>query len=309
MPDNLDAALREPLVVYTIATALTVGLVAGLLAIVHIPGSWTPIRTWLVMLPIILGTLWAGELARSPLPWTLLVMVVSILAFCEFARVTGLDKEALFVVVVIGTIVAEAVAAFVQRYDFFVAIPAWGILALCLVPIARNRTEGMLNRLALSIVAVIFYGYFLAHLSYLEQSPLGLGYLLFVTLLTQLNDALGYLYGKTLGRHRWTPISPNKTLEGCALALATTIGLTFLQAWLAFPHVPAWGVLAAGVIVGLGGQVGDLTMANVKRNVGVKDFGSLLPGHGGLTDRVNSLMITAPVFAHVMGYLFGGFPR
>ena len=92
------------------------------------------------------------------------------------------------------------------------------------------------------------------------------------------------------------------------MAAATTIALAFAQWQIAMPNVPAWGVFAAGIIVGIGGQVGDLTMANVKRSAGVKDFGTLLPGHGGMTDRVNSLMVTAPAFAHFMGFLFGGFP-
>lgn len=313
MTIDLDAVLQDPLAVATIATTAAILLVAVLLFVVRIPGSWTPIRTWLVMLPLILGTLWLGRVwplraGGEALPWTVLVGAVSLLAFREFARVTGLYRETLFVAVVAGAIVAEGASAYLQRYDFFMATPTWAILGLCLVPIARNRTEGMLQWLALAIVGVVFYGYFLAHLSYLAQSPRELGYLLFVVLLTQLNDALGYLYGKTLGRHRWTPISPNKTVEGSALALVTTILLSFAFAPIAFPWVPPWGVLAAGVIVGLGGQVGDLTMANVKRNVGVKDFGTVLPGHGGLTDRVNSLMITAPAFAHFMGFLFGGFP-
>ena len=75
-----------------------------------------------------------------------------------------------------------------------------------------------------------------------------------------------------------------------------------------FPDLPWPGVLLAGLIIAVGGQIGDLTMANVKRNAGVKDFGTILPGHGGFTDRLNSSMITAPAFAHIMGYLYGGFP-
>jgi len=299
---------EQPLLFYTAATAVVVVVVSALLAIVRVPGVWVPIRTWLVMLPIALGALWLGEIWERQLVWIVLVAVVSILAFKEFGRVTGLYRERLFVVVVYGAIIAEAIAAFAQRYDFFMAIPTWAVLILAAVPVVERRTEGMLQAFALSVVGVVFFGYFLAHLSYLSRSPDGLGYLLFVLLMTQLNDAFGFIFGKTLGRHRWTPISPNKTVEGSLLALATTVVLTFLQAPIAFPWVPPWGVLAAGLIVGVGGQIGDLTMANVKRNVGVKDFGHVLPGHGGLTDRVNSLMVTAPAFAHFMGFLFGGFP-
>jgi phosphatidate cytidylyltransferase len=158
------------------------------------------------------------------------------------------------------------------------AIPTWAVLAMALVPIVLRRTEGMLQWYALSIVGAIFFGYFLAHLSFLYGSSKGLGYLLFVLLMTQLNDALQYIYGKAVGRHRWTPISPNKTVEGSLLAGITIVPLTFLQAPVAFPWVPPIGVLAAGLIVTIGGQVGDLTMANVKRNAGVKDFGTILPG-------------------------------
>ncbi len=301
---DLQGALQQPLVFYTVATAVMVVGVSLLLAVIRLPGVWVPIRTWLVMLPIALGALWIGTWA-----WALLVVAVSFVAFKEFAKVTGLYRERPFVLVVYAAIVVENVAAFVGAYDIFMATPMWASLAILIVPIALNRTEGMLQCVALSVVGIIFHGYFLAHLTYLAHSDPSYGYVLYVVLGTQLNDALGFLYGKTLGRHRWTPISPNKTLEGSILAAATTILLAFPQWPIAFPQVPAWGVVAAGVIVGVGGQVGDLTMANVKRNVGVKDFGTLLPGHGGITDRVNSLMVTAPVFAHFMGYLFGGFPN
>ena len=304
MDVDLVAVLQEPLPFYTVATIVMIVGVSALLAIIRLPGVWVPIRTWLVMLPIVLGALWIGTWA-----WAILVGVVSVIAFKEFAKVTGLYRERAFVVVVYVAIVVENVAAFAGAYDIFMATPTWAVLALLLVPIALNRTEGMLQDVALSTVGVIFFGYFLAHLTYLAQSEPTYGYVLYVVLGTQLNDALGFLYGKTLGRHRWTPISPNKTLEGSILAAATTMLLAFGQWWIAFPQVPWWGVVAAGFIVGFGGQIGDLTMANVKRNVGVKDFGSVLPGHGGVTDRVNSLMVTAPAFAHFMGYLFGGFPN
>jgi phosphatidate cytidylyltransferase len=300
---SIDELASDPLRFYTVATVVTVIVVSGLLALVRLPGAWIPLRTWFVILPIALGAMWLGQGA-----WTILVALVSILAFKEFARVTGLYRQPLFVLLVYGAVVAENYFAFVGRYDVFMAVPTWAVLALALVPIVLRRTEEMLQWFALSIVGVVFFAYFLAHLSYLYGSSLGLGYLLFVLLMTQLNDALQYIYGKAFGRHRWTPISPNKTIEGSVLAGLTIVLLTFLQSSIAFPTVPPVGVLAAALLVTIGGQVGDLTMANVKRNAGVKDFGTILPGHGGLTDRLNSLMVTAPAFAHFMGYLFGGFP-
>jgi phosphatidate cytidylyltransferase len=301
---GLDELTGDPLRFYTVAAIVTIAVVSALLAALRLPGAWIPLRTWFLILPIALGAMWLGREA-----WTVLIAVVSIAAFREFARVTGLDRQRLFVLLVYGGVITENCFAYLDRYDVFMAIPTWAVLSLALVPIVLRRTDGMLHWYALSIVAVVFYAYFLAHLSYLFGSSLGLGYLLFVLLMTQLNDALQYIYGKAVGRHRWTPISPNKTVEGSVLAGATVVLLAFLQAPIAMPTVPPLGVLAAGLIVTIGGQIGDLTMANVKRNTGVKDFGALLPGHGGLTDRLNSLMVAAPAFAHFMGYLFGGFPR
>src|SRR2546427_167374 len=119
---------------------------------------------------------------------------------------------------------------------------------------------------------------------------------------------IAFLFGKLLGRRHWTVLSPNKTVEGSLGALAFSIAFAFVNWPLAFPELPWWGALGLGVIVGAGGQIGDLTLANFKRNVGIKDFGNLLPGHGGVLDRLNSLTLVAPVALHFVRFFFDGFP-
>jgi phosphatidate cytidylyltransferase len=296
------AILSDPLRAYTAAALAAMLVIAGVVSVARIGAAWTPMRTWLLILPALLVPIWLGAGT-----WTAFVAIISILGFKEFGRVSGLYAERPFVLVVYAGIVAINLAAFFRLNGEFLVAPFWTVLALTLVPIALNRTEGTLQWFALSVMGLTFYGFFLGHLSWLAQTPFGIGPLLYVVLATQLNDVLAFLFGKRFGRHRWTTLSPNKTVEGSLLAVVATVALTFLQAPIAFPHVPPWGVLLAGLTVGVGGQVGDLTMALVKRSAGVKDFGHLLPGHGGITDRVNSLMITAPVFVHGMGFLFGRF--
>jgi phosphatidate cytidylyltransferase len=293
----------DPLRFYTVVTAIGFGLMGLVIAALRVAVAWPPYRTWVFMLPLVFAALWLGVAG-----WAVLVTVISIYAFKEFAKATGLYRDTLFVLVVYAAIVAMNLFAFLPHYGFFMVAPLWAVAALTIIPIVLNRTAGMLQAFALSVVGVVYFAWFLAHLTYLAQAPTGLGYVLYVVLATQFNDALAFLFGKTLGRHRWTVISPNKTVEGSLFALGAAIALAFLNWGVAFPHLPWWGVLSAGLIVGVGGQVGDLTMANVKRNVGIKDFGTLLPGHGGLLDRVNSLMLVAPVFFHFMGYFFGPFP-
>src|SRR5437867_3291789 len=94
----------------------------------------------------------------------------------------------------------------------------------------------MLQAFALSVVGIVYFAWFLAHLTYLAHAPAGLGFVIYVVLATQFTDAVAFLFGKKIGRHRWTVISPNKTIEGSLFALATSIALAFLNSGVAFPQ-------------------------------------------------------------------------
>ena len=99
-------------------------------------------------------------------------------------------------------------AAVFGRFGLFMVAPVWAVGLLTLVPIVRNRTEGMLQGFALSVVGVVYFAWFLAHLTYLAIWQDGLGLVIYVVLATQLNDVLAFLTGKLFGRHRWTVLSP-----------------------------------------------------------------------------------------------------
>lgn len=291
---------EDPLRAYTVIVAAAVVVLAAVVLVARISAAWVPIRTWLIMLPVLFVPLWLG----APW-WAAFVSLIGIFGFKEFAKTTGLYRELGFVVVVYLFIAAANLAAFVRHDGVFITLPMWSLLALTLLPIVLNRVEDMVQWFALSVMGFTFYGFFLAHLTWLAGTPIGLGPLLYVLTATILSDVLAFLFGKRVGRRHWTRISPNKTVEGSLLAFIGTVALAFVHWPLALSHLPWHGVLLAGIIVAVGAQVGDLTMALVKRNAGVKDFGSLLPGHGGITDRVNSLMITAPAFVHAIGFLYG----
>jgi len=133
---------------------------------------------------------------------------------------------------------------------------------------------------------------------------MGPGLLLLLILLTQFNDVAQYVWGKSLGRTKVLPtVSPGKTVAGLAGGVATTVVLaTFLGPLLT---VMDWQrSLVAGVIIGLGGFLGDVTLSALKRDLGVKDSGATLPGHGGILDRVDSLTFTAPLFFHFVFYWY-----
>jgi phosphatidate cytidylyltransferase len=126
---------------------------------------------------------------------------------------------------------------------------------------------------------------------------------LYLVFLTQFNDVAQFLFGKALGRHKVVPkVSPGKTWEGLLGGLATTIALAMLLApWLT-PLLPREAAVA-GIIIGLGGFIGDIVVSALKRDLGIKDSGTLLPGHGGILYRIDSLTYTAPLFFHYVLYL------
>jgi phosphatidate cytidylyltransferase len=138
-----------------------------------------------------------------------------------------------------------------------------------------------------------------------EPASAGAGLLLFLILLTELNDIFQYLWGRSLGHVPIAPhVSPRKTWAGFIGGVATTTALAaIIGPWLTFlDRGPA---LVAAAIIGLAGFAGDLSISAVKRDLGVKDSGTALPGHGGILDRIDSLTYTAPLFFHFVWYSYG----
>jgi phosphatidate cytidylyltransferase len=135
--------------------------------------------------------------------------------------------------------------------------------------------------------------------------PFGVGPLVFLLLVTQFNDVAQYMAGKAFGRRKISPsVSPNKTVEGFAGGVIATIVLSAILFSFLTPLSLAQA-LALGIALPVAGFLGDITMSAIKRDIGVKDTGSLLPGHGGLLDRIDSLTFTAPLFFHALFYLHG----
>ncbi|MGH9260824.1 MAG: phosphatidate cytidylyltransferase, partial [Acidimicrobiales bacterium] len=151
----------------------------------------------------------------------------------------------------------------------------------------------------------------ISHVAYLLVLPAGVNTLgggaalvLYLVFLTQGNDVAQFLWGKSLGRHRVVPtVSPNKTWEGLLGGVGTTLVLAVLLArWLTPFNLRE--AISAGLLIGFGGFIGDIVISALKRDLGIKDSGTLLPGHGGILDRIDSLTYTAPLFFHYTYYLY-----
>ncbi len=190
-------------------------------------------------------------------------------------------------------------------YGLFIALPVFAISLILFIPILRNRVQGELQRLSLATLGFIYIGWMFGHLGFLANSTHAYGYLLYLIFATELNDVAAFTFGKVFGRHPLrSEISPKKTWEGALGALAVSMVLPWLLHF-SFPHFGCGQLILAGLIVGIGGQLGDLSISVIKRDIGVKDMGAVIPGHGGIMDRIDSLIFVAPLFLHMAGFNYG----
>ena len=194
---------------------------------------------------------------------------------------------------------------------FIILVPVYAFLLLPLRLLLTGATANFLRASATLHWGLMLTVFALGHLAYLLVLPPlhpagGVGLLLYVVILTQFNDVAQFIWGKLLGGRKIVPsVSPGKTWSGFVGGVLTSVALSLL---LAPPLTPlsSWMALALGALLPVAGFLGDVTMSAVKRDLGVKDASSLIPGHGGILDRVDSLTFASPVFFHFVYYFVYG---
>ena len=254
---------------------------------------------WFIILPVLLIPLLAG-----PTAWVWLVLVLSLICLREFGCATGLWRDRYFMWVAVGCIAGIFYPVIARWYLLFVVMPIYTTLILLTVPLARDTFEHMIQRTCLSVLAVLYFGWFLAHLAYLIHIDNGIGHVLFVLLLTELNDICAFSIGKVFGKHKLSPrVSPNKTVEGSLGALLGVIGFAFAFRYL-IPEYSAFLLVLIAALISMTGTFGDLAISFIKRDLGIKAMGRVIPGHGGVLDRLDSLIFVAPVFFHFTVYFY-----
>jgi phosphatidate cytidylyltransferase len=194
---------------------------------------------------------------------------------------------------------------------FLIFIPIYVFLFLPLRMVLVGETEGFLTAIGTLHWGLMLTVYTTSHLAYLLMLPPdgnpvagGAGLLVYLVVLTELNDIAQYISGKLLGQHKILPtVSPSKTGEGLGGGVVITIGLAIALAPLLTPFapLPAAGI---GLLLSLTGFIGDVAISALKRDLGLKDSGTLIPGHGGILDRIDSLTYTAPLFFHITVYCY-----
>ncbi|MCL9782982.1 phosphatidate cytidylyltransferase [Vibrio sp. S4M6] len=192
---------------------------------------------------------------------------------------------------------------------FIIFIPVYMFLYLPMVAVLVGETKGFIRSAGIIHWALMLTVFCVSHMAYLLTLPSlnlqagSVGMILFLLSATQFNDVCQYVWGKCFGKHKIVPkVSPNKTWQGFIGGAATTTILSYFVAPYLTPLSANQGLLA-GLIIAFSGFIGDLVMSSVKRDLKIKDTSQLIPGHGGILDRMDSLMFTTPLFFHFIYYL------
>jgi len=254
---------------------------------------------------LLFGTLWFVILCLNSfhLFW-LLVLIIGTMGLYEFFTISLTGEELVYRPLGIFMGLFPVFGSFSGRPDLVFAyfMLALFLAALLIIRIySNNGNEFML--LAKLCSAFSFIGLASSYLVLLMAEVDGMRWLLLLTLITTASDTGAYFAGTAFGRHKLCPaISPGKTKEGLVGGLISALFVTMLSAPLLFANINLAKLAVLALILSVFGVAGDLTESIFKRSNQVKDSGSILPGHGGILDRVDSILAAAPALYYVVTY-------
>ena len=263
--------------------------------------------TAVVLIPLVIAVIFLSP--RWPIALMGLIFVVAGLALWEYldlANAIGARTPRVVVIVCLAILLA---VVFLRPLDLMA--PVIGALALALLVICtfRSPLERVLPDTAYSVFGLLYIGLSMSTLYLLEQQNNGPSLLLFLLLVVWSGDIAALYVGRAFGRWTMAPrLSPNKTWEGAAASVAASVVIAVLLVWVArililreegFEYLSYPGSflhwIGLAVLLNIAAQMGDLAESAIKRAAGVKDSGKLLPGHGGVLDRIDALLLAAPV--------------
>jgi phosphatidate cytidylyltransferase len=251
-----------------------------------------------VLLPVFVWIL----LGAPAWVFTLMVVTVGMLANWEFTRM--FERAGVPVLRDAGLIWGGLVTLAFVRPDRAGAAFAVVVIGLLVASLDRGSAgPARWQRVAVTLLGVCYVNWLLGHTISLRALPDGVHWVLLLVWVTWLGETAAYAVGSLIGRHKLAPrISPGKTVEGAVAQLVASL-LAALTAggWL-FPALVLRDAIVVGLLLGVLGQVGDLVESALKRSVGTKDTGQVIPGHGGILDRIDGLLFNAPALFYYVTY-------
>ena len=230
--------------------------------------------------------------------------IISYYEFWLFVKNKDINANLIVGILSVGMIITNSYKSFIDYYPLLITI----LLLLTFIELFRNKNSAIIN-LGTTLLGILYFGFFasaLLSIRELYQVDYTHGGLLIVSLFASIwiCDSAAFFGGTALGKHKLFPrVSPNKSWEGAIFGLLFAVIAMVISKIIVLDFLSWFDVITIGLIVGIIGQIGDLIESLFKRDAGVKDSSALIPGHGGIFDRFDSLLYTAPAVLLYIKYL------
>ncbi|NWF93173.1 MAG: phosphatidate cytidylyltransferase [Syntrophaceae bacterium] len=235
----------------------------------------------------------------------LMVLLATYLGLCEFYKLALPDSIRVerWMPITLGLILS----LLISRGDVRIVFPFFVLLLLglsILFMVTSKNLSSAISGVGIAFFGIFYIGFLLSHISLIRNLADGRQWVLFLIATVWAGDISAFLTGSFLGRHKLYPkISPKKTCEGLAGAIGGSVLTALVFTSLFLPRVSKSSTIFLAIGIGLLGQAGDFTESMLKRSAQVKDSGSLIPGHGGMLDRLDSFLFSAPFLHYSLLYL------
>jgi phosphatidate cytidylyltransferase len=261
----------------------------------------TRILTALVAIPL----LWLIVCYLPAALFTGFICAVAAVALFEYFEMALPDHPAERGLGVGGGILVAAAVVSGQPQVLGAGLALVSIFGLVLPLVRTTDPLGATQRLGLSLLGILYFGFLTGHIVLLRAGDDGWRWVLFTVFTAMGSDSGGYFAGRAFGRHKLAPtVSPSKTVEGGVGAIAGAMVIAVLAKLVIHPLLGLREAMALGAAVSVLAQLGDLCESALKRAFGAKDSGWIIPGHGGILDRLDSLL-----FPIVFAYYYAALPR
>ncbi|MGD8990990.1 MAG: phosphatidate cytidylyltransferase [Desulfobacterales bacterium] len=261
--------------------------------------------TGLIALPILIFLVYTGGMA-----FTLLVSAAAVVALWEYNRIV-LDPALAGVSDLIfgwGYVLGAAIvwAAHWMGAELILCLVALNLVVIALVSMFQFKANpAVLRVIVRQLQGNIYIPVLLSFLILIRAGDSGMSWIFLLMAIVFAGDTSAYYVGSYWGRHKLSPaISPGKTIEGSASGLAANLAVGAIGKALFFPGLPWPASIIFSIAVGAAGQIGDLFESEMKRFSGIKDSSNILPGHGGILDRIDALLFASPVAYVFIRFIF-----
>jgi phosphatidate cytidylyltransferase len=230
--------------------------------------------------------------------------IISYYEFWLFVKNKDINANLIVGIISVGMIITNSYKSFIAYYPLLITI----LLVLTIIELFRNKNSAIIN-LGTTLLGIFYFGLFasaLLSMREMYQVDYTQGGLLIISIFASIwiCDSAAFFGGTALGKHNLFPrVSPNKSWEGAIFGLLFSVIAMVISKVIFLDFLSWFDVITIGLIVGIIGQIGDLIESLFKRDAGVKDSSTFIPGHGGIFDRFDSLLYTAPAVLLYIKYL------